>query len=202
MTIATAVRCFDPPISTSNLVQPERRAFLGYARMAYDGEAVVQLLEERLATFHQAAHCVTLCNGFWGLVLAIRALALPGKTDILMPSLTYRRMADVAAWARLRPRFCEVDPATLACSAETMRGALSPEVGVLLAVHPIVNQCDVEGISALAADEGLPLLFDSVEFCFRVGASRQDRLVRARRMLLAARKQVAERVRGRLHHDQ
>ena len=170
MTTAVMTRRFDPPVSTSNLVQPARDLVLHYARMAYDGEAVDELLERRLASFHHVEHCISLCNGFWALVLAIRSLALPGKTDILMPSFTYRRMADVAAWARLRPRFCEVDPSTLACSAGTMRQALSPEVGLLLAVHPIVNQCDVPGLTALAAETGLPLLFDSVESVFEWAA--------------------------------
>lgn len=162
----TALPLFDPPLSTSNLVQPDRTVFLHYARAAHDGAPVVEWLETRLAAFHEAAHCIALCNGFWGLVLSIHALAIPGRTDILMPSLTYRRMADVAAWARLRPRFCEVDRRTLACTAATMQAALVPEIGLLLAVHPIVNQCDVSGLVALAAEQGLPLLFDSVESVF------------------------------------
>lgn len=163
--VSTVIR-FDPPISTSNLVQPGEAAFLRYARMAADGEPVVAMLEQRLAALHQTKHCITLCNGFWGLVLTIRALALPGRTDLLMPSLTYRRMADVAAWTRLRPRFCEVDPRTLACTAETMRAAMDDDVGLLLAVHPIVNQCDVPGLCALSEELQLPLLFDSVESVF------------------------------------
>ncbi len=157
---------FDPPISTSNLVAPDRASLMGYARMAHEGAPIVPLLEQRLAEFHRAEHCIALCNGFWGLVLSMHALALPGRTDVLMPSLTYRRMADLAAWARLRPRFCEVDPATLACSAETMRAALTPEVALLLAVHPIVGQCPAPELEDLAAELKLPLLFDSVESVF------------------------------------
>ena len=166
MTLLAESRVFDPPVSTSNLVQPDRETVLAYARMAFEGAPVVSLLESRLAAFHQTRHCIALCNGFWALVLAIRALALPGRTDILMPSLTYRRMADVAAWARLRPRFCEVDPKTLACSGQTMREGFHPDVGLLLAVHPIVNQCDVNGLTALSQELGVPLLFDSVESVF------------------------------------
>lgn len=154
---------FPRPLSASNLVAPDRAAFMSYARAAHEGAPVVAWLEARLATFHGAPFCVALCSGFWALVLAIHALALPGRTDVLMPSLTYRRMADVAAWARRRPRFCDVEPETLACSAATMRAALAPEVGLLLAVHPIVGECDVPGIEALAAEQSLPLLFDSVE---------------------------------------
>lgn len=153
-------------LSTSNLVQPDRAAVMRHAWDAYAGAPVVPALEARLAAFHGAAHCVAVCNGFWALVLAMRALAALGRSDVLMPSLTYRRMADVAAWAGLRPRFCEVDPDTLACSAATMRAALAPGVGLLLAVHPIVNTCDVPGLVAFAQETGLPLLFDSVESAF------------------------------------
>ncbi|MEJ2650135.1 MAG: aminotransferase class I/II-fold pyridoxal phosphate-dependent enzyme, partial [Sedimentisphaerales bacterium] len=57
---------------------------------------VNKLLEKRLAGFHQTKYCVTFSSGFWALVLAIRVLALKGKTEIIMPSLTYRRMSDMA----------------------------------------------------------------------------------------------------------
>lgn len=166
MTLLAEPRVFDPPVSTSNLVQPPRESVVAYSRIAFEGGPVVPLLETRLAAFHEAAHCVALSNGFWGLVLAMRALVLPGRTDVLMPSLTYRRMADVAAWARLRVRFCEVDPDSLACTGETMRDAFHPDVGLLLAVHPIVNGCDVAGLMAVSEELGVPLLFDSVESVF------------------------------------
>ena len=62
-----------------------------------------------------------------------------------MPSLTYRRLADIAAWIRLKPRFCEVDPETLAVTAETVAPCLNHETALILAAHPIVNCCDVRG---------------------------------------------------------
>lgn len=157
---------FVPPLSTSNLVRPGRDDLMGYARAVHAGAPVVAWLEERLAAFHEAAHCVTVCNGFWALVLAIHALAVPGRSDVLMPSLTYRRMADVVAWTGRRPRFCEVNPVTLAVTAGTMRAAFDAEVGLLLAVHPIVGTCDVAGLAGLAEEAGVPLLFDSVESVF------------------------------------
>jgi dTDP-4-amino-4,6-dideoxygalactose transaminase len=75
-------------LSTSNLVQPSRDSVMRHAWDAYAGRPVVRILEARLAAFHGTAHCVALCNGFWALVLAMRALALPGRGDVLMPSLT------------------------------------------------------------------------------------------------------------------
>jgi dTDP-4-amino-4,6-dideoxygalactose transaminase len=124
---------------------------------------MVRLLETRLAEFHQTQHCVAFANGFWAIVLTIKALAIPDRTEIIMPSLTYRRLSDIAAWTRLKPRFCEVDPGTLAVTAETVARCFNDETALILAPHPIVNCCDVERIADLGRNSGVPIVFDSVE---------------------------------------
>jgi len=160
---------FDSIRSISNLVQPDFDKFLSYSRLIFEdqcysgGGRVEQLLESRLAEFHQVRHSVSFCGGFWGLVLAMKALALQGRTEVVMPSLTYRRLADIVAWAGLIPHFCEVDPLRLCITAETARPCINGNTALLLGVHPIVNSCDGEGLEALSAETGVPLLFDAVE---------------------------------------
>jgi len=160
---------FAIPKSTSNLLQPDFEKFMGYSKLFFDQHQYtnngpnVKLLEQRLAAFHQTEYCVTFCSGFWAIALAISALALKGKTEIVMPSLTYRRMADIAAWVSLKPHFCEVEPATLAMSAATVRPCINENTALILGAHPIVNCCDVDGLIALAKEKNIPLLFDSVE---------------------------------------
>jgi dTDP-4-amino-4,6-dideoxygalactose transaminase len=157
------------PRSTSNLVPPDPDAFLTYSREFFDQRRytndgpLVRRLEARLAQFHEARFCITFCSGFWALAMAMKCLARDGANEVVMPSLTYRRMADVAAWAGLQPHFCEVDPRTLAVSAETARACISEKTALLLGVHPIVNCCDVDGLLDLGRERGLPVLFDSVE---------------------------------------
>ncbi|MDE2372054.1 MAG: aminotransferase class I/II-fold pyridoxal phosphate-dependent enzyme [Burkholderiales bacterium] len=154
---------FVPEISTSNLVRPDIERFLGYGRELYAGVPLVERLESRLAAYHGTKHAVAMANGFWALALAIRALALPGRSEVVMPSLTYRRLADIVAWVGLVPHYCEVEPETLAISAATARPCINERTALLLGVHPIVNCCDVEGLVALARETGLPLMFDGVE---------------------------------------
>lgn len=157
------------PKSTSNLVQPDFQAFMLYSRRFFDQHQYtnngpnVKLLEQRLSAFHMTEHCVTFSSGFWAIALTISALAIKGRTEIVMPSLTYRRMTDIAAWVNLKPRFCEVEPATLGMSASTVRSCISDQTALILAAHPIVNCCDTEGLVALANETHIPLLFDSVE---------------------------------------
>ena len=155
--------------STSNLLQPDFEKFMGYSKLFFDQHQYtnngpnVKLLEQRLAAFHKTEYCVTFCSGFWAIALAISALALKGRSEIVMPSLTYRRMADIAAWVNLKPHFCEVDQATLAISEATASPCINENTALILGVHPIVNCCDIDGLVALAKEKNIPLLFDSVE---------------------------------------
>jgi dTDP-4-amino-4,6-dideoxygalactose transaminase len=168
LAIFGGTRLFATPKPTSNLVRPDFEKFLGYSRTfieqhQYTNGALVRLLEQRLAEFHRVEHCVAFSSGFWALALAIKALALKGKDEIVMPSFTYRRMADIAAWTKLKPHFCDVEEATLANSAATVRPCINDNTALILGVHPIVNFCDIDGLTALAKEKNIPLLFDSVE---------------------------------------
>jgi dTDP-4-amino-4,6-dideoxygalactose transaminase len=165
-------RAFAVPKSTSNLVRPDVEAFLAYSKVFYEQQQftnngpLVRMLEERLAALHGTRYCITFCSGFWALVVTIASLALRGKTEVVMPSLTYRRMADVVAWTGLVPHFCDVSPDSLAMTAATAEPALNEHTALILGVHPIVNCCDVDGLVALAEARQVPILFDSVESAY------------------------------------
>lgn len=165
---------FDPPISASNLPSVDRQAFHSYSRIFHDAQRytntgpAASILERRLAEFHDAEHCVVMASGFWALVVAARAVARPGRRYVVMPSLTYRRMGDAMAWAGLIPRFCEVDPETLAMSTDSTWPFLDDDVALVLGVHPMVNCCDVAGLQTMAREAQVPLLMDAVESPYEV----------------------------------
>lgn len=172
-------RTFDPPKSIGSLATPDPDSFLSYSRVFYDRRwytnngPVNRMLEPRLAEFHQTEHCVTFASAFWGLSLAIRHLSLPGRTEVVMPSLTYRRMGEIVASAGMVPRFCDVDATTLAQTAETTRPCVNEDTALILGAHPTVNCCDAAGLEALSAESGVPLLFDSVESAFETVGGRR-----------------------------
>lgn len=170
---------FEIPVSCSNLVEPSPERVMRYSRTFFDAHRytndgpLVRELERRLAAFHQTSRCVSFSSGFWALVLAIRALAVAGRDEVVMPSFTYRRMADVVAWAGLVPRFADVDRGTLAMSARTAGAVIGMRTAILLAVHPIVNCCGVDELERLAEEYRVPLLVDAVESCYETYAGRK-----------------------------
>lgn len=154
------------PISTSNLYAPPKQLVLRYLEIAQGktgGDAILAELAKRLAAYHQARHCVLFSTGFWALVAAIKLRARLGKSQVLIPSLTYRRLADAIYWAGFVPVFVDIDPSSLAVSPAAIAANINDDTALILAVHPIVNCCDAVTITRIAECKDIPLIFDSVE---------------------------------------
>ncbi len=155
--------------SISNLVAPDFDVFLSYLKKSYDARCLtnngpmVKEMERRLAEIHGTEDCVVFCNGLWGIVLCIYCLAPEGKTEVVMPSLTYRRLGDIASWLGLTPHYCDVDCGTLAPTAKTIETCINGNTSMILVTQPMVNILDYDELTALAEKYNLPLLIDSVE---------------------------------------
>jgi dTDP-4-amino-4,6-dideoxygalactose transaminase len=158
---------------TGNLYRPSIEKFLGYSRVFYqskrytDEGELCRLLELRLAEFHAVERAICVSSGFWGHVLAMAALALPRRREIITPAFGYRRSDDMIAWAGFVPHFCDVDPETLGISVNTIKAALNDRTALILAPHPMVNCCDAQGIENFGREQGIPVVFDSVEAAYR-----------------------------------
>jgi dTDP-4-amino-4,6-dideoxygalactose transaminase len=157
---------------TGNLYRPSIERFLGYSRVFYENQRysdgdLCRVLASRLAEFHVVERAVSVNSGFWGHVLAMSALALPGRQEIIAPAFGYRRTDDMIAWAGYVPHFCDVDPETLGLSVDTINAALNDDTALILAPHPMVNCCDAKGIADFGRAHGIPVVFDSVEAAYR-----------------------------------
>lgn len=139
--------------------------FIDQHQWSNDGP-LVREAEELLAQWHGVKHCVAMSSGFWALVLtaqAIRAETMEAKSEVLMPSLTYRRLADAMNWAGWVPRFADIDSVTLALDTIKCRQADLRNVGLVCAVNPVVGTLNPDLVSGLGNELGIPVIFDSVE---------------------------------------
>jgi len=169
---------FGEPKPTGNLYRPDIEAFLEYSRFFYrkgstDESDLCRSLESRLAQFHDVKHVILVNSGFWGHVIAMSALALPGRTEIIAPAFAYRRTGDMIAWSGYIPHFCDVDAHTLGPSIDSIKAALNENTALILAPHPMVSCCDAGLIEELGRARGIPVVFDSVEAAYRVYKNRR-----------------------------
>lgn len=155
--------------TTTNMVPPERDVFFYYAKRAFEcrqftnnGDNLKEL-ERQLALFHDVKHCICVSSGFMALMLAVKVLALPGKSEVVIPSLAYRSSAYILEWAGFVPHFCDVEEETRTVSSDTLEKCINDNTAALVVPHPMVTLCDIEDVTALAKKYNLPLVFDSVE---------------------------------------
>lgn len=153
-------------LSTSNLYEPKISSVLGRIKSALSESQPFDIIDDfkkALQEYHQAKYCVTFSSGFWALVAAACVKAKQGGSEVLLPSLTYRRLADAVYWAGRIPVFVDIDLNNLAISPDAIEKHLSDRTALILAVHPIVNCCEINKLIAISKTYDIPILFDAVE---------------------------------------
>lgn len=138
-----------------------RAAFKGvFERRFYTNHGpLVAAFEDRVAERLGVAHVICVANGTVALMIAAKAAGLSG--EVIVPAYTFPATVQALVYAGLEPALCDVDPSTHAVTAETVAAALSPKTAAIVGVHMWGRPCDVEGLSSLAEDRGLHLMFDA-----------------------------------------
>jgi perosamine synthetase len=104
--------------------------------------------------------CVPLRSGRAGVVLALKALALPPGSSVAVPLYCCPVVFKAIAAAGLRPIFIDVDLASYCISPEDLSAKRS-QVDAIIAVHMFGNLCDV-GLLRDAAP-GKPVIEDCAQ---------------------------------------
>ena len=156
-------------LSTSNLFEPKivnvlslLDKFSNNSDELIEGLAIKEL-EKKLAQYHGSKYCISFSSGFWALVGCIVCKSKDGLNEVIMPSLTYRRLDDVAYWAKHIPVFVDIDPTSLAISSKSIKKNINKNTALILAVHPIVGCCNVNELIKLSRECNIPIIFDAVE---------------------------------------
>jgi dTDP-4-amino-4,6-dideoxygalactose transaminase len=120
----------------------------------------VRKLEQSVAEYVRAKHCVALANCTSGLILAVKALGIKDG-EALLPSFTFPATAHAVKWNRLRIRLVDCDPETFTVDLASLKERITEKSRVIIPVHVFGNPCDVKGIAEIAMDHDLRVIYDS-----------------------------------------
>jgi dTDP-4-amino-4,6-dideoxygalactose transaminase len=126
------------------------------------GEAVTQF-EEEWAAFCGTRFAVGVANGTDALHLAMRALDIGPGDEVVVPANTFVATVEAIVLAGARPRFADVDPATLLLTAEGLEAALTPATKAVAVVHLYGQMPDMDAIGAVAERHGLLVVEDAAQ---------------------------------------
>ena len=126
------------------------------------GPEVVEL-EERLAAFVGAKHCITCANGTDALQIALMALGIGPGDEVITPGFTYIATAETVALLGAKPVYVDVDPRTYNLDSALLEAAITPRTKAIIPVS-LYGQCaDFDAINAIAAPYDIPVIEDAAQ---------------------------------------
>jgi len=120
-------------------------------------------LEDRLATYTGADHCISCANGTDALQIALMALDVGPGDEVITPGFTYIATAETVALLGAKVVYVDIDPASYNIDPALIEAAITPRTKALIPVS-LYGQCaDFDAINAIAARHGLPVIEDGAQ---------------------------------------
>jgi UDP-2-acetamido-2-deoxy-ribo-hexuluronate aminotransferase len=120
-------------------------------------------LEEKLAAYTGAKHCITVANGTDALQIAQMALGIGPGDEVITPGFTYIATAETVALLGAKPVYVDIDPRTYNLDPALLEAAITPRTKAIIPVS-LYGQCaDFDAINAIAAKHGIPVIEDAAQ---------------------------------------
>lgn len=120
-------------------------------------------LEQALAAYVGAKHCISVASGTDSLEIALRALGVGPGDDVVTVPFTWISTAEVIGLVGARPVFVDIEPATYNLNVDLLEAAITPRTKALLPVSLFGQMPDYDRINAIAAKHGLPVIEDAAQ---------------------------------------
>ncbi len=133
---------------------------------------LVAEFEDSLAQYLGVRHAICTTNATVALMIGAKSIGLTG--EVVVPAYTFPATIEALTFAGLTPVFCDVDPNTHNITPESVKAALTSDATAICGVHLWGRSCDIEGLQAVADDNGLKLCFDAAH---AFGCTHQGRLI-------------------------
>jgi UDP-2-acetamido-2-deoxy-ribo-hexuluronate aminotransferase len=130
-------------------------------------------VEQALAKYVAAKHCITVASGTASLEIAMRAMGIgPGDEVITIP-FTWISTAEAIGLIGAKTVFVDIEAATYNLNVDLLEAAITPKTKAIMPVSLFGQMPDYDKINAIAARHGLPVIEDAAQ---SFGATQRGRL--------------------------
>lgn len=119
--------------------------------------------EREFAEFTGVKHAVFVSNGTVALELALRALDVPARSEVITTPHTFIATASAIVAVGLRPVFADIDPDTGNITPETIAAAITPGTSAVVVVHLGGWPARMPEIQEVCRSRGLALVEDCAQ---------------------------------------
>ena len=124
----------------------------------------VKELEDKLAAFTGAKHCITCASGTEALLMSLMALGIVPGDEVITSPFTFVATAEVIVLLGAKPVFVDVEPDTGNINADLIEAVITPRTKAIMPVSLYGQTADIDAINAIAAKHGnLPVIEDAAQ---------------------------------------
>lgn len=123
----------------------------------------VREMEEALAAYTGAAHCISVASGTEALLICLMALDLQPGDEVITSPFTFAATAEMIVLAGGVPVFVDIEPDTANLDATRIEAALTPRTRAIMPVSLYGQVADMDAINAIANKHGLPAIEDAAQ---------------------------------------
>ena len=128
-------------------------------------------IEQRLAGYVGAAHCVAMNSCTAALHLALEAHGIADGDEVITSPITFASTVNVIVHRRATPVFVDIEPSTANIDAAAIEAAITPRTKAIIPVHLAGRVCDMTAIDAIARRHQLVVIEDAAH---AIGAAYDD----------------------------
>lgn len=133
----------------------------------------IKELEEKLAAYTGARHCITVASGTEALLISLMALGIGPGDEIITTPFTFVATAEVIVLLGATPVFVDVEPDTCNIDVTKIEAAITAKTKAIIPVSLYGQPADMDEINVIAARHGrLPVIEDA---CQSFGATYQGK---------------------------
>lgn len=114
----------------------------------------VQELEEKLAAYTGAKHCITVASGTEALLISLMALGIKQGDEVITTPFTFVATAEVIVLLGAKPVFVDVEPDTCNIDASKIEEKITSKTKAIMPVSLYGQPADMNKINDIAACHG------------------------------------------------
>jgi len=124
----------------------------------------VKELEDNLAAYSGAKHCITVASGTEALLIALMALDLKPGDEVITTPFTFAATAEMIALLGGKPVFVDIESDTCNINASGIEAKITSRTRAIMPVSLYGQVADMDEINAVAARYGpIPVIEDAAQ---------------------------------------
>ncbi|WP_338074164.1 aminotransferase class I/II-fold pyridoxal phosphate-dependent enzyme [Halochromatium glycolicum] len=124
----------------------------------------VRELEERLATYTGARHCVTAASGTDALLISLMALGIGPGDEVITTPFTFVATVEVIVLVGATPVFVDIEPDTCNLDVRLLEAKITDNTKAIMPVSLYGQPAEMDAINAVAARHGnIPVIEDAAQ---------------------------------------